>query len=90
MSTKELKNLLNQNETVTIVCGDWELIKAPNSRLGNELLVRDIRNPYDKFKVGVHDEMIKYFMSKVNYLKRKLDKLNLSDTFRELLTIDIK
>lgn len=75
MTTKELKQLLNENRNVKVKLNEWELVRNLDSMAGEIIYVNNDYRVEKSESFDSLNEGIKFFMSKISahksYLKRK-------------------
>ena len=82
MKSSELKNILNENRNVKATIGHWEIKQCKDSLAGDSVFVRNIYNVDKSFDSRYDGDMIKLFMNKVSYYKRRC---NLTDVVVEVI-----
>ena len=71
MKTKELRQLLKENRNIQLTIGNWVLRRCKDSLGGDTIYVKNIYRVEDAFDSQYDGDMIKLFMQKVAYLKRR-------------------
>lgn len=73
MTTKELKSILRDNRNVKLtIDNEWALTRNLDSMSGDTIYIEHVYNvdKWNSFDSNEYNKAIKFFMSKISYLKR--------------------